>query len=282
MLASDEERVCLDARPHGVVLARPLGQALALAAAGGVLLALPWPSQVPGALLVIAGALLALRSVWLWERTHLVVTTEKLFVVSGTLRAPRLRGPPPRRSRTSSWSRAFRAACSATAPWSPARSRSSTFRSRGTSTASSSGSRADGGRAARGSRPHEALRLDDGGRRPHLRDRAGPHHGVLGPERRRQDDDAADAPRARARRLPATRSSRACRTAGSAIPRARSERSWRPRATTRRGAGATTCACSRPRPGSLGPGSTRRCGRSSSRRAAGARSGPTRSACASD
>jgi uncharacterized membrane protein YdbT with pleckstrin-like domain len=86
MLASDEERVCLDARPHGVVLARPLAQALLLVAAGGVLLALPWPSQVPGALLVIAGALLTLRAVWLWERTRLVVTTEKLFVVSGTLR----------------------------------------------------------------------------------------------------------------------------------------------------------------------------------------------------
>jgi uncharacterized membrane protein YdbT with pleckstrin-like domain len=85
MLASDEERVCLDARRHGVVLARPLGQALVLAGAGGVLLALPWLLAVPGALLVIAGALLALRAVWLWERTHLVVTTEKLFVVSGTL-----------------------------------------------------------------------------------------------------------------------------------------------------------------------------------------------------
>jgi uncharacterized membrane protein YdbT with pleckstrin-like domain len=86
MLASDDERVCLDARRHGVVLARPLGQALLLAAAGGVMLALPWPAQVPGALLVIAGAVLTLRAVWLWERTRLVVTTEKLFVVSGTLR----------------------------------------------------------------------------------------------------------------------------------------------------------------------------------------------------
>jgi hypothetical protein len=86
MLASDDERVCLDARRHGVVLARPLGQALLLAAAGGVMLALPWPAQVPGALLVIAGALLTLRAVWLWERPRLVVTTEKLFVVSGTLR----------------------------------------------------------------------------------------------------------------------------------------------------------------------------------------------------
>jgi uncharacterized membrane protein len=85
MLASKEERVYLDARRHGVVLARPLAQALLLAGAGGVMLALPWPSQVPGALLVIAGAMLTLRAVWLWERTHLVVTTEKLFVVSGTL-----------------------------------------------------------------------------------------------------------------------------------------------------------------------------------------------------
>jgi len=86
MLASAEERVCLDARRHGVVLARPLAQALVLAGSGGLLLALPWPLQIPGALFVIAGALLALRAVWLWERTHLVVTTEKLFVVQGTLR----------------------------------------------------------------------------------------------------------------------------------------------------------------------------------------------------
>jgi uncharacterized membrane protein YdbT with pleckstrin-like domain len=41
---------------------------------------------VPGAVLVAVGALLALRAVWRWERTHLVVTTEKLFVVDGTLR----------------------------------------------------------------------------------------------------------------------------------------------------------------------------------------------------
>jgi uncharacterized membrane protein YdbT with pleckstrin-like domain len=86
MLASADERVCLDARRHGVVLARPLAQAVALAVLGGVLLAQPWPLQLPGALLVAAGALLSLRAVWGWERTHLVVTTEKLFVVHGTLR----------------------------------------------------------------------------------------------------------------------------------------------------------------------------------------------------
>ncbi len=78
--------MCFDARRHGVVLARPFTQALVLAAVGGILVTQGWPFLVPGALLVIAGALLALRAVWRWERTHLVVTTEKLFVVDGTLR----------------------------------------------------------------------------------------------------------------------------------------------------------------------------------------------------
>jgi uncharacterized membrane protein YdbT with pleckstrin-like domain len=86
MLASRDEQVCLDARRHGVVLARPVSQALALALVGGILLAQPWPLQLPGALLLIVAALLTLRAVWKWERTHLVVTTEKLFVVDGTLR----------------------------------------------------------------------------------------------------------------------------------------------------------------------------------------------------
>ena len=86
MLASPDERVCFDARRHGVVLARPLAQAVVLAVSGAVLLWQPWPLQLPGAALVAAGALISLRAVWLWERTRLVVTTEKLFVVSGTLR----------------------------------------------------------------------------------------------------------------------------------------------------------------------------------------------------
>ena len=86
MLASADERVCLDARRHGVVLARPLAQAVVLAVSGAVLLWQPWPLQLPGAALVVAGALLSLRAVWRWERSHLIVTTEKLFVVDGTLR----------------------------------------------------------------------------------------------------------------------------------------------------------------------------------------------------
>jgi PH (Pleckstrin Homology) domain-containing protein len=86
MLAVPDERVCFDMRRHGVVLARPLAQALVLAVSGGILLSQPWPLQLPGATLVVLGALLGVRAIWLWERTHLVVTTEKLFVVDGTLR----------------------------------------------------------------------------------------------------------------------------------------------------------------------------------------------------
>ena len=37
-------------------------------------------------MLLAVGALLALRAVWRWERTHVVVTSEKLFIVDGTLR----------------------------------------------------------------------------------------------------------------------------------------------------------------------------------------------------
>ncbi len=86
MLASSEERVCFDARRHGVSLARPLTGAVVLALSGGLLATREFPFQVVGALLVIAGALIALRAVWRWERTHLVVTTEKVFVVDGTIR----------------------------------------------------------------------------------------------------------------------------------------------------------------------------------------------------
>ncbi len=85
-MAESDERVCLDARRHGVVLALPLGQAIVLAAFGGVLLTLVWPLAVAGAILVVIAAGLALRAVWDWERLHLVVTTERLYVVDGTIR----------------------------------------------------------------------------------------------------------------------------------------------------------------------------------------------------
>jgi uncharacterized membrane protein YdbT with pleckstrin-like domain len=88
MLPRDEQ-VCFDVRRHGVSLARPLAQAAVLAISGGVLLAQPWPLQLPGAALVVLAALVCLRAVWLWERTHLVVTTDKVCLVDGTLRRRR-------------------------------------------------------------------------------------------------------------------------------------------------------------------------------------------------
>jgi uncharacterized membrane protein YdbT with pleckstrin-like domain len=83
--APDEE-IYFDARRHGVVLARPVAQAVVLAVSGGILLTQPSPLPLLGAALVALAALICLRAVWCWERAHLVVTTEKLFVVDGTLR----------------------------------------------------------------------------------------------------------------------------------------------------------------------------------------------------
>jgi len=85
MLDRDEE-VCFDARRHGVALARPLAQAAVLAFTGAILLAQPWPLPVPGAVLVVVAAAICLRAVWRWERTRLVVTTDKVCLVDGTLR----------------------------------------------------------------------------------------------------------------------------------------------------------------------------------------------------
>ncbi len=63
-----------------------LARAFLLAAAGGFLLSLVWPFPLAGAVLVVAGALLALRAVWKWERTHVIVTDDRLALVRGTLR----------------------------------------------------------------------------------------------------------------------------------------------------------------------------------------------------
>ena len=84
--AAPDEEIYGDARRHGVVLARPVAQAVVLAVSGGILLTQPSPLPLPGAALVTLAALICLRAVWCWERAHLVVTTEKLFVVDGTLR----------------------------------------------------------------------------------------------------------------------------------------------------------------------------------------------------
>jgi uncharacterized membrane protein YdbT with pleckstrin-like domain len=84
--AHPEEQIRLDERRHAVVLAGPLVRALALACLGLVALWFGWPVSPAGAVLLGIGALLAVRAVWRWERTHVVVTSEKLFIVHGTLR----------------------------------------------------------------------------------------------------------------------------------------------------------------------------------------------------
>ncbi len=86
MVTSAWERVCLDERRHAVVLAGPFVRALGLASVGIGLMAIGWPVSIIGVLLQAAGAFVALRAVWSWEQTRVVLTTEKLFVVHGTLR----------------------------------------------------------------------------------------------------------------------------------------------------------------------------------------------------
>jgi uncharacterized membrane protein YdbT with pleckstrin-like domain len=80
------ERIQLDSRRHGIVLAPALARAFALAGAGGFLVSLSSPLSVAGAVVVATAALLALRAVWAWERTRVIVTDEQLALVRGTLR----------------------------------------------------------------------------------------------------------------------------------------------------------------------------------------------------
>ena len=81
------EHVRLEARPHGAALARPLAPALVLAVVGAALVLFgaqaSWGVGAVGALLLAAGAVVALVAVWRWDRTHVVLTDEKLFVEYG-------------------------------------------------------------------------------------------------------------------------------------------------------------------------------------------------------
>ena len=86
MLAHSDEHVYVDARRHGVVLVKPLSRALALAVLGATGFALGWPLSLAGAALLVAAAACRLRAVWSWDRTHVVLTAEKLFVVHGVVR----------------------------------------------------------------------------------------------------------------------------------------------------------------------------------------------------
>ena len=80
------EQVFVDQRRHGIVLVRPLGRAVLLAVCGIVGLVLGWPGTLAGGFLVVVAAAYALAAVLRWDRTHVVVTAEKLFVVHGVLR----------------------------------------------------------------------------------------------------------------------------------------------------------------------------------------------------
>jgi uncharacterized membrane protein YdbT with pleckstrin-like domain len=81
-----EEQICLDARRHGIVLLRPLSRAVVFAGLGAVGFAVGWPASLAGAVLLVAAAGVATLAVWRWDRTHVVVTTEKVFVVHGVIR----------------------------------------------------------------------------------------------------------------------------------------------------------------------------------------------------
>ena len=84
------EEVRLDARPHGVALVRPLARPLLLAGVGAVLVilgsGLHWALALAGAVGLALSFLLSLRAVWRWDRTRLVLTTEKLYVIYGLAR----------------------------------------------------------------------------------------------------------------------------------------------------------------------------------------------------
>ena len=86
MWNSPRERICLDERRHGIVLARPFVKALALGAFGTGLSWIGGPLTIPGALVLAFAAFVAVRAAWEWESTRLVVTTEKLYVTYGFLR----------------------------------------------------------------------------------------------------------------------------------------------------------------------------------------------------
>ena len=86
MAESAQERVYVDARRHGVVLVRPLGRALVIALLGAVAFLGGWPVSAAGAALLWIAALGATVAVWRFDRTRVVLTGDKLFVVHGTLR----------------------------------------------------------------------------------------------------------------------------------------------------------------------------------------------------
>jgi uncharacterized membrane protein YdbT with pleckstrin-like domain len=84
------EEIQLESRPHGIALALPLTRAVVVALVGGALVVFgprfAWALAAIGVIALGGGAILALAAVWRWDRTKLVLTTEKLFVVYGVAR----------------------------------------------------------------------------------------------------------------------------------------------------------------------------------------------------
>jgi membrane protein YdbS with pleckstrin-like domain len=86
VLGSPHEEVCFRSRRHEVVLVPAIARALLCAGVGLVMLWMGWPWSAAGPVLLALAAVVTLLAAWRWERTQVVVTTEKLFVVRGTLR----------------------------------------------------------------------------------------------------------------------------------------------------------------------------------------------------
>jgi uncharacterized membrane protein YdbT with pleckstrin-like domain len=83
---SSREQVLLETRQHGIVLGWSVVKALVLAGVGAALLVLGWPWSAGGVASMALAALVALRAAWRWDRTKIVLTSERLSVVSGVLR----------------------------------------------------------------------------------------------------------------------------------------------------------------------------------------------------
>jgi uncharacterized membrane protein YdbT with pleckstrin-like domain len=73
-------------RRHAIVLVRPFVKAILLAGLGAAILLQGWRLSPAGAALVALGAVVAVRAVWRWERTRIVIAGGQLAVVDGTLR----------------------------------------------------------------------------------------------------------------------------------------------------------------------------------------------------
>ena len=86
MAAHAEQTVYLAERRHGIVLARPLARALALAAVGVAGVTLGWPASLAGVVLLLLAAGAATTAVWRWDRTHVILTSETLAVEHGLVR----------------------------------------------------------------------------------------------------------------------------------------------------------------------------------------------------